>query len=148
MHSIAKRNSFFILELYLVIHYYTTKKREPTAIGSFGLPHPQFPIYAESSRINVSVSHYSRKTVFQCGRLNESSNKANAYSICSARLRLSSLFYAAEVSYLAVNVGKRRIIELLLVSFQSIAGMIRHISWQTLFRPGMLDNQTSSRSLA
>lgn len=61
---------------------------------------------------------------------------------------MSSLFYAAEVSYIAVSVGKRRIIELLLVSFQSIVGMIRHISWQTLFRPGMLDNQTSSRSLA
>ena len=24
-----------------------TKKREPTAIGSFGLPHPSYPIYAE-----------------------------------------------------------------------------------------------------
>ena len=55
------------------------EKREPTAIGSFGLPHPLHPIYSESSRIHVSVSPIFRNEVFQSGSLNESSNKANAY---------------------------------------------------------------------
>ena len=56
----------------------TYKKREPTAIGSLGLPHPYCPIYAESPRARVSVSHLFSEQYLQCGRLSESSNKANA----------------------------------------------------------------------
>ena len=54
--------------------------------------------YADSSRVYVSVLHYSRKGIFQCGRLNESSNKANAYLSMWRTLALVLLFY----------VGKRR----------------------------------------
>ncbi len=73
------------------------KKREPTAIGSFGLPHPLPPIYAESSRTNMSVSHYSRKANYSsCGSLNESSNKANAFYPFGARLRSVLLFNVSE----------------------------------------------------
>jgi hypothetical protein len=54
----------FILFLLLICRH---KKREPTAIGSFGHPLPLHPIYAESPRVNVSVSHYSRNEVSKCG---------------------------------------------------------------------------------
>ena len=72
------------------------KKREPTAIGSFGLPHPLFPNKQKAHAINVSVSHYSRKRVFQSGSLNESSNKANAFYPFGARLRSVLLFNVRE----------------------------------------------------
>ena len=44
---------------------YNTQKREPTAIGSFGLPHPRSPIYAESPRKYVSVSPICGKPFFK-----------------------------------------------------------------------------------
>ena len=44
-------------------------------IGSFGLPHPLFPIMQDSPHRSVNVPHYLRKTVFKCGRLKESLNK-------------------------------------------------------------------------
>ena len=41
--------------------------------------HTHFIQYTDNSRRNASVLQYSRNEVFQYGRLNESSNKANAY---------------------------------------------------------------------
>ena len=41
------------------------KKREPTAIGSVRATTPITSIYAESSRINASVSQYSWKVKFK-----------------------------------------------------------------------------------
>ena len=86
------------------------KKREPTAIGSFGLPHPHLPICRQLTYKRERLALFSERW-FQCGRLNESSNKANAslFNMLAQRFARCTIFiyraYIRDARFLALSVA-------------------------------------------